>query len=166
MPSAHSASPTMKWFLCPRSFLMEFVTNMVTSWRSSSRIISPRYPTRFSGKPAVAISFTHSICPKCVGYPSMCMYMSFATLRWRRMLILPERRADRRGFLGDQRALLRAGLALAHGANQLLEVTDERGVGVGGIGWAAQRSASWSRVQTVLRRVVLLGGNLERPLVP
>jgi hypothetical protein len=27
------------------------------------------------------MSVTHSICPQCVGYPSMWRYISFATLR-------------------------------------------------------------------------------------
>jgi hypothetical protein len=38
---------------------------------------------RFSGNPTAAMSLTHSICPKCVGYPSMCMNISFATFLWR-----------------------------------------------------------------------------------
>ena len=44
LPNAQSASPTMYWFLVFRSFLREFVTSISTSWRSSSKIMSPRYP--------------------------------------------------------------------------------------------------------------------------
>jgi hypothetical protein len=35
----------------------------------------------FSGKPFAAMSFRVSICPKCVGYPSMWINMSLATFR-------------------------------------------------------------------------------------
>ena len=44
LPSAHSARPTVYWFLELRSFFSELVTSMSTSCRSSSRIISPKYP--------------------------------------------------------------------------------------------------------------------------
>ena len=44
LPSAHSASPTVYWFLELRSFFSELVTSISTSCRSSRRIISPRYP--------------------------------------------------------------------------------------------------------------------------
>lgn len=43
--------------------------------------MSPRYPTRFSGNFSPATSFKHSIWPHCVGYPSMWMKRSLATLR-------------------------------------------------------------------------------------
>jgi len=38
-------------------------------------------PSTFSGKPFAAMSFRVSICPKCVGYPSMWMNISLATFR-------------------------------------------------------------------------------------
>mmetsp|Transcript_10433 Transcript_10433/g.28042 ORF Transcript_10433/g.28042 Transcript_10433/m.28042 type:complete len:307 (-) Transcript_10433:10-930(-) len=78
-PSAQSESPTTKWFLDVRSLFMLFVTSMRTSCLSSSSRLRLRYPTRLSANDSSAMSLRHSICPKCVGYPSMCMNMSFAT---------------------------------------------------------------------------------------
>ena len=42
---------------------------------------------RFSRNLLPAISFRHSICPQCVGYPSMWMKSSFATFRCRSSLL-------------------------------------------------------------------------------
>ena len=46
-PSAHSPRPTMKWFLWPRSFLIEFVTNIVTSWSLVEEEHEPQVPDAF-----------------------------------------------------------------------------------------------------------------------
>lgn len=53
LPSAHSARPTVYWLRAFRSFFSELVTSMSTSWRSSSRIISPRYPIRCARRQVV-----------------------------------------------------------------------------------------------------------------
>lgn len=49
-------------------FLRELVINRCTSCRSSNRSMAPRYPMRLSVNRGDAISFRHSICPKCAGY--------------------------------------------------------------------------------------------------
>jgi len=61
-------------------FFKELVTNVSTSWFSSSNNIVPRYPNRLSANRGDARSLRHSICPKCVRSPSVKRYNSFATL--------------------------------------------------------------------------------------
>ncbi len=61
-------------------FFKELVTNVSTSWFSSSNNIVPRYPNRLSANRGDARSLRHSICPKCVLSPSVKRYKSFATL--------------------------------------------------------------------------------------
>ena len=68
-PMAHSARPATKRLEDVRSFLSALVESMRTSASSDRRSIIPRYPILFSGKCGDAISFMHSSCPKCVGYP-------------------------------------------------------------------------------------------------
>jgi hypothetical protein len=61
-------------------FFKELVTNVSTSWFSSSNNIVPRYPNRLSANRGDARSLRHSICPKCVLSPRVKRYKSFATL--------------------------------------------------------------------------------------
>ena len=65
--------------LCFIYFFIELVTNIKTFCFSSNNVIKPKYPILFSGNEGAAINFTHSICPKCVGYPNICIYNNLAT---------------------------------------------------------------------------------------
>lgn len=71
---------------CPQAsgiepnFFKEFVTNVRTSWFSSSSNIVPRYPKRLSANRGEASSLRHSIWPKWVRSPSVKRYNSLATL--------------------------------------------------------------------------------------
>lgn len=60
-------------------FLMQLVIRRWTSCLSSSSNMAPKYPMRLSVNFWEAMSLRHSNCPKCAGYPSMCIYSSFAT---------------------------------------------------------------------------------------